>query len=153
MQSLKAILLNTGLLVLLSLSALRTTAQSATGWEILTDVTFEEQYDENIDGYWLIPNFGKKLRAHQNKPLTVEGYFIPIDPDDGFFVLSKFPYAACFFCGGAGPESVIELNVKKSEVEHIRLDQKVTFTGKLKLNRSDFDHCNYILKEAKLIKP
>jgi hypothetical protein len=153
MQSLKAILLNTGLLVLLSLSALRTTAQSATGWEILTDVTFEEQYDENIDGYWLIPNFGKKLRAHQNKPLTVEGYFIPIDPDDGFFVLSKFPYAACFFCGGAGPESVIELNVKKSEVEHIRLDQKVTFTGKLQLNRSDFDHCNYILKEAKLIKP
>jgi hypothetical protein len=153
MQSLKAILLNTGLLVLLSLSALRTTAQSATGWEILTDVTFEEQYDENLDGYWMIPNFGKKLRAHQNKPLTVEGYFIPIDPDDGFFVLSKFPYAACFFCGGAGPESVIELNVKKSEVEHIRLDQKVTFTGKLQLNRSDFDHCNYILKEAKLIKP
>lgn len=153
MRSSKRIILNIGLLVLLSFSTLNTMAQSAKGWKILTDVTFEEQYDESIDGYWLIPNFGKQLRAHQNKPLTVEGYFIPIDPDDGFFVLSKFPYAACFFCGGAGPESVIELNVKKSEVEHICLDQKVTFTGKLKLNRSDFDHCNYILQEAKLIKP
>lgn len=153
MRDLKKIILYTGLMVLLSFPALSSMGQAAEGWEILTDVTFEEQYDENIDGYWLIPNFGKRLRAQQNKPLTVKGYFIPIDPDDGFFVLSKFPYAACFFCGGAGPESVIELNVQKSEVEHIRLDQKVTFTGKLKLNRSDFDHCNYILKEAKLIQP
>lgn len=153
MEEIKKNLSRLVLLLLLGLPTLSALGQSSKGWDILADVVFEEQYDEQMDGYWLIPNFGKQPRAHQNKPLVLEGYFIPIDMEDGFYVLSKFPYTSCFFCGGAGAETVVELDIGKAKVSHIRMDQKMRFSGTLNLNRTDFNHCNYILKNAKLLSP
>ncbi|MBS9463948.1 homoserine dehydrogenase [Flagellimonas sp. 389] len=54
--------------------------------------------------------------------------------------------ASCFFCGAAGPETIIEVNFK--EKPPFRTDQIVTVTGILELNRNNVDHCNYILKAA-----
>ncbi len=147
----KQTLLRLGLFCLLLVSPPTLHAQKVLSWEVLADVHFHEQYDESLDAYWLIPTFGRKPKAHQHQTVILEGYFIPVDLQNNFFVLSRYPYESCFFCGGAGPESVVELQISKKKVKHISMDKRVRFKGTLILNKSDFDHCNYILKEARLL--
>jgi hypothetical protein len=51
----------------------------------------------------------------------------------------------CYFCGGAGPESVIEVTVKKPLKFTSRV---ITLKGTLKLNDSDPDKLFYLLINA-----
>lgn len=122
-------------------------AQTELSWDDLADVTYDEQFDEEIDGYWLLPNFGDQIKSHQNKEVSLEGYLLLLDFDNEVVVLSKNTYSACFFCGAAGPESIVELQLKQA-AKGIKMDQRAKVTGKLILNRDDFDHFNYILKDA-----
>ena len=121
-------------------------SQNTFGWSTLADVTFAEKFDEEIQGYWLIPTFGNTLETFRGKTVTLEGYFIPIDIDGGFYVLSKFPYANCFFCGGAGEESVIELKFKDTPRTY-KMDDVVTFEGVFHWNNKPFE-LPYILEEV-----
>ena len=135
-------------LFLLTYSHLGTAQQSLT-WEDLADVTFSEKYDEELQAYWLIPDFGAKPKSFAGKDVIIMGYFIPFNVDDDFYVLSKNPYSSCFFCGQAGPETVMELQVADPLPDRIRIDQRLFFRGTLELNKSDLNHCNYILKDAR----
>ena len=86
------------------------------------------------------------------KQFDLEGYYLPIDVDgDAYIILSKFPYSQCFFCGGAGPESISEV-VFKAKQGRFEADQFIRVKGKLRLNTSDIEHGNFILEEAVLIK-
>ena len=134
------------------MSVIWVNAQDEMSWEALADVTFEKQFDKETNAYWLIPVFGQQPRTNEGKTVIIEGYFIPVDMDSDFYVLSQFPYASCFFCGGAGPESVVELQMEKKQANKLRLDQRVRIQGVFQTNNSDFDHCNYILKDAKPLK-
>ena len=147
-RSLQFLLL--AILIFSSVSLLN--AQKSLTWEVLSNVKFNKQYDETIKAYWLVPTFGARVKAYENKTVIVEGYFIPVDTEGKFYVLSKYPYSSCFFCGGAGPESIVELQVSKKLVKHISMDERVQFQGKFALNVSDFKHCNYILKGARPLK-
>ena len=69
---------------------------------------------------------------------------------NSFFVLSRFPYQSCFFCGAAGPETVIEVY---SESSNIKIDKKVIVRGVFKLNESDPVQLFFMLKDAEIIKP
>ncbi len=119
-------------------------------WSVLADVEYKEQYDEALQAYWLVPEFGSQPRRFEGKEVVLMGYFIPFNLDSEFYVLSRFPYSNCFFCGGAGPETVLELQFKKPPCD-LTMDKKYFFRGTLALNNDDFDHCNYILKNAKVI--
>ena len=55
--------------------------------------------------------------------------------------------AACFFCGGAGPETIIEVYFK--DTPPFKTDQGIEITGVLELNADDVAHCNYIIRNAK----
>ena len=55
----------------------------------------------------------------------------------------------CFFCGGAGPETVMEVEALEP-VEYTA--EQVTLTGKLTLNDSDINRLMYLIKDAKLTK-
>ena len=127
------------------------TCQKALTWDILGDVLFEEKYDEETELYWLIPQFGKEIKSYQNKKVNLKGYLIPIDIQSQLYVLSRYPYSSCFFCGGAGQESIVELNFK-NKIGAQPVDLNATIQGKLILNDSDFDHFNYILEEAVILK-
>ncbi len=120
-------------------------------WDILGDVNFEEQYLDESDTYWLIPSFGDFIKLYEQQDVIVEGYLIVIDIDDNFFVLSKFPYAACFFCGAAGPDSIVELDLDQ-KLRGIQTDQRVRVKGRLQLNKSDINHFNYILSQATVVE-
>lgn len=125
--------------------------QESEGWKLLEGVTFESIYDAQLDDYLLRPSFDDSLKALDGKVFTLKGYYIPFDLVDGAIVISKFPYAQCFFCGNAGPESVAEIYFKKSDLSFLP-DQLIEVKGKLKLNANDNDHVNYILEEAEVIR-
>jgi len=57
----------------------------------------------------------------------------------------------CYFCGGGGPESIVEVNFTKSQSK-FQVDDLVTVKGKLKLNADDMDHINFIMTDAELLK-
>ena len=84
--------------------------------------------------------------------MGIKGFIIPIDPTEHYYVLSANPYSACFFCGKAGPESIMELMLKKTPAEPYELDQFVTFEGIFKLNGTDVEHCNYIMEQAVVLE-
>jgi len=122
-------------------------SQELLTWDHLADVTFEEKYDEEIGGYWLLPSFGDNIKTSQYKIIEIEGYLINLDLDFEVIILSKNPYSSCFFCGMAGPETIVEIQLNDS-IEGFKLDQRAKVHGELLLNKTDFDHFNYILKNA-----
>lgn len=56
-----------------------------------------------------------------------------------------------FFCGGAGPETIVELELK-SDKDYFLMDEVVTMKGILKLNADDIYKCNYILEKAEVFR-
>ena len=87
------------------------------------------------------------MKALAGKEVFITGYVIPVDYDAGFFVVSKYPYANCFFCGGGGPESVVDLQFAGKH-RNYKTDERLTFKGKLVLNADDIYKMNYILQGA-----
>ena len=123
-------------------------AQTELTWRQLTDVEFELQYLKEYDARFMVPTFGKDIQAYDGKEVSITGYIIPLDAANTMFVLSKNPYASCFFCGGAGQETIVELWLKPEAIRRYKLDQRLTFKGVFQLNDTDIDHFNYILKDA-----
>jgi len=122
------------------------------GWTSFAKTKFEAKYNDSAKEYFLYPNFSAELKALEGKEIDLEGYYLPIDViDDAYIILSKFPYSQCFFCGGAGPESISEV-VFKTKQDGFEADQFIRVKGKLRLNTSDIEHGNFILEEAILIK-
>jgi hypothetical protein len=64
-------------------------------------------------------------------------------------MLSAYPTAACFFCKGAGPESVMEVYPKKP-IPYSK--NAVKIRGRLELNDSDYMKMAYLLKDAVLVE-
>lgn len=116
-------------------------------WKQLTDVRFSRKLNKELSMYFLYPTFGPSVNALQGREVSIRGYMIPVDESDNIYVISSKPMAACFFCGGAGPESIIELEFRKKK-QRFRTDEVQTVRGKLALNANDVDHLNYILKDA-----
>lgn len=126
------------------------TAQQVISWETLSDVNFTDKYSEEEDAYYYYPHFGFSVRALNGKEVSIRGYMLVIDQQEGVYILSKNPFSACFFCGTGGPETIIELKLN-TEHRRFKTDQVVTMQGKLKLNQDDIYQCNYILENAKEI--
>lgn len=116
-------------------------------WKQLTDVEFKDVYVEELDAYYWKPTFGENVKALAGREVYITGYIIPVDYDENFYVLSRYPFANCFFCGGAGPESVVDLRFK-NENRMYETDERLTFRGKLALNADDVYQMNYILEGA-----
>lgn len=127
-------------------------AQTKITWDTLSDVHFTDEYSEEEEAYYYYPHFGPSVTALEGKEVYLKGYMLVLDPKKGIFILSRYPYAACFFCGSGGPESIVELKLKPHHPK-FRMDQVVTMKGFLKLNQHDVYQCNYILEKAELYQP
>jgi hypothetical protein len=129
-----------------------THAQTPEGWALIARTKFDAKYNEKAGEFYLYPTFPEDLKAKVGKELILEGYYLPLDIEGGgYIILSKFPYAQCFFCGGAGPESIVEVTFKGKQ-PRFEADQYIRVSGKLKLNEGDIDHGNFLLEEASLIE-
>lgn len=145
------------LLLILGCLSTRTFAQNMqkSGWDRLTDVSFEPKYLEEYGESFLVPSFGPKTSEMDGKSFEITGYLIPIDPEQDIYILSAFPFASCFFCGNAGPETIMELVFKrksKNRQKTYQIDDIRSFKGVLKLNATDINHTNFILEKAEELK-
>ncbi|MEQ8629053.1 hypothetical protein [Ekhidna sp.] len=126
-------------------------APQLSGWELLSSVEIVMGYDDFMGAEVEQPKFSEQLKLREGKELTLEGFIIPLqqEADQDYFVLSRFPYQNCFFCGAAGPETVVEVY---SDHEFRYTDERVRVTGKLRLNDDNPLHLFYILEECEVTK-
>lgn len=122
-------------------------AQSHIDWQNLADVTFEEKEDEANGMIYNQATFGPIISQFQDQEVIISGYMIPMDAMGLSYALSLNPNAACFFCGSAGPETVLQL--KLSKIKRYRTDERLTFKGRLQLNEQDINSLTYVLLDAK----
>lgn len=136
---------------LLCTFGLHTYAQTPDPWNEFAKTKFEPKYNEKLGEYIFHPTFTKGVLDLVGKQVTLEGYYVPFAPEDGnYIVISKFPMSQCFFCGGAGPESIAEVYFTGA-LPRLKVDDLITVKGQLKLNESDPEHVNFILINAVLI--
>ncbi|KYG83299.1 hypothetical protein [Roseivirga echinicomitans] len=136
------------ILFVLSISS-ASIAQEQNMWKTLSNVTVEKSFDEilsiDVEHY----DFASQVKALNGKKISLEGWIIPLDElrGENYFVLSSLPFANCFFCGGAGPETVAEVFSKK-EVKYT--EKKIKVTGVLTLNSDDPLRLMYILNDVEV---
>lgn len=119
-------------------------------WHVLAEVGFRK---ETHNGYEVeVPVFSNHVKSWNGKKVKLKGYVIPVGEvgDESKFMFSSLPFNVCYFCGAAGPETIVE----------VESAEKVTFTsqsiwmeGILQLNEKDPDRHIYILKAANIIQP
>lgn len=117
------------------------------GWPTLARVTFTKEYDELLGLKVDKPVFSKAVKELDGKRITLRGYVIPTEGYKSHkeFVFSAYPYSMCFFCGGAGPETVIEVFANEP-IEYSA--EAVEITGTLRLNGDDPNALMYRLEDA-----
>ncbi|MBB6462155.1 hypothetical protein [Flammeovirga kamogawensis] len=117
-------------------------------WKTLSHVEMKTSMDETLGFEVSEPIFGGEVEMIDGSIITISGYILPVDSENGTSILSYMPFANCFFCGNAGPETVIELDMPKKQS---LVNKKVTVKGRLNLNRDDFYSLIYKLSAAKVI--
>lgn len=113
-------------------------AQTKISWGLLQDC---ELPSGRID-------FTEEVEALDGQLVTIKGFMIPLDTEGIEYALSAFPMSECFFCGNAGPTSMLELQLTKAK--RYSLDSYETFTGKLVLSPAP-QGLVFILEEAEEI--
>ena len=120
-------------------------------WKTLAKITYKKEYDEFLGFKIDKPVFSEEIKALDGKEVTVKGFIIPVEGYKSHkeFIFSAFPYSMCFFCGGAGPESVMEVSATEPVAYTA---ETIVLKGKLKLNSSDVNKLMYALTDARMVK-
>ncbi len=116
-------------------------------WLILNNLEYKEAPHESYGTVYL-PEFSKEIKNLANKQVIIKGYLVPVDKTT--WALSKNTFAACFFCGKAGPETVIGLTFK-GEPGKLKMDANATLTGKFMLNSVNVDDWMYSLIDVEIL--
>lgn len=126
-------------------------AQNTNLWKTLSKITYEKKFDDLLGFKVDVPVFSEDIRALEGELVEVSGYIVPVEGYKSHteFVFSAYPYNMCFFCGGAGPETVME--VTSTEPVKYSTD-RVRLRGRLTLNSDDINRLMYLLTDAELIK-
>jgi len=140
-------------IIVLFLFVCSSTLVSAQGdiWQQLSKITYKKEYNEIMGFKVDVPVFADNIKKLDGQEITIKGYIIPIEGYKSHkeFVFSAFPYSMCFFCGGAGPETVMEVFASEA-VKYT--DDPVVLKGKLQLNNDDINRLIYSLNDAVLVK-
>lgn len=121
------------------------------GWDIFVNTKYETHYIEELNMEAELPVFDDAIKSLEGTEITLTGYYLPIDIDGNRIILSKLPYASCFFCGGGGGlESVAEIQFEETP-RKFTIDELLTVKGQLKLNEREHGHLVFILTHAVVI--
>ena len=119
-------------------------------WKTLSKITYKKEYDEMLGFKVDVPVFSQDVKNLDGKQVTIKGYIIPVEGYKSHkeFIFSAYPYNMCFFCGGAGPETVMEVQAK-SPVPFTA--DPVTIKGTLHLNATDVNRLMYSLSNVEKV--
>ncbi len=116
-------------------------------WRNLRDVSYIEKNDQAV-GKIKLPIFGEKVSEFENKTIFIKGYIMPLELGSDYFVISAYPFENCYFCGAAGPETVMEV----FPTGEVPFSQTVTVRGTLKFNRDNIHRLLYRLENAAVVR-
>lgn len=139
------------IIILISVPFFQANAQIEITWKTLQDVRWTDKFSEEVNAYFYYPDFGQSVQDLEGKLVSLKGFLLVLDPAEDFYMLSQNPFASCFFCGQAGPESVVELRFKPGQGK-LKMDQVITVQGRLRLNKENVYECNYIFEEAEILQ-
>lgn len=120
-------------------------------WKTMQNIQFKKKYYKEIEGEMMAPVFTEELKKLDGQQVEVEGFCVPVDEKGRYIALSANPYAACFFCGKAGPASVMTIKFKKKNKSY-NTDDYCYFQGRLRLNHDDINEFYYVLEDAVEVK-
>jgi hypothetical protein len=126
-------------------------AQTANTWRTLAKVTFRKEMDEDLGFKVDVPVFGKEVKMLEGKTIELRGYVLPTEgyKNQKRFMFSSLPYNQCFFCGGAGPETVVEVTSKAPIAVS---PDPIILRGTLQLNLGDVNKLMYSLVNAEVVR-
>lgn len=143
----KKIILAVGLFVLFLTPGRMEAQNEANMWKTLAKITYTKEYDQILGFKVDVPQFSDEIQSLEDKEITIKGYIIPVEGYKSHkeFIFSAYPYNMCFFCGGAGPETVMEVYADE-DIKYTT--EPVVIRGKLELNSTDINRLIYALHGA-----
>jgi hypothetical protein len=118
-------------------------------WKLLAQVKYLKKPSKDYPEGVMFPVINPTLKTKNKKPITMSGFIIPIDNKN--YALSKNVFASCFFCGQAGPETIMGIKFKNPGMK-LKTDQYVTLQGTFRYNDADVDDWIYHIENAVITK-
>lgn len=116
-------------------------------WKMLGDIKYVRKKHATY-GEVEFPQVNLKLKSYHNKTVYLTGFIVPIDSKN--YALSKNVFAACFFCGKSGPETITGLKFKGT-FPKLKTDTYLTIKGTFKVNETDVDNWIYNIENAEIV--
>ncbi len=111
-------------------------AQTTLDWIALSDIELTERMSEEFGTSYEEASFSKHIMALDSAEVIISGYMIPLDALGTSYALSRNPNASCFFCGKAGPETVIRLWFEPKHMKRYDTDKHLRIQGQLRVHSS-----------------
>ena len=116
-------------------------------WKMLGDIKYTRKKHATY-GEVEFPQVNMKLKMMQKKTVFMSGFIVPIDNKS--YALSKNVFAACFFCGKSGPETIAGIKFKGTTPK-LKTDTYVTLKGTFRYNETDVEDWVYHIENAEII--
>ena len=116
-------------------------------WKMLGDIKYTRKKHATY-GEVEFPQVNMKLKTMQKKTVYMSGFIVPIDNKS--YALSKNVFAACFFCGKSGPETIAGIKFKGATPK-LKTDTYVTLKGTFRYNETDVEDWMYHIENAEIV--
>ena len=116
-------------------------------WKLLGNISYSKKTVKDY-GEVDFPVVNPKLKTLGKKTVVISGFIIPIDSKN--YAISKNVFAACFFCGKSGPETITGLKFKGA-LPKLKTDTYLTIKGTFKVNETDVDNWIYNIENAEIV--
>ena len=140
-------------ILLFLLSGQITAQQKADPWNTLAMVTLDSKYDDLLGMVVQKATPLPVVDPLNGTEITIRGYIIALSAKSNLkhFMFSRYPQNMCFFCGAAGPESAMQVFLKKGDSLNYTSD-KVELKGTLNIQKGDSSGLIYTLQNAELVR-
>lgn len=118
-------------------------------WRLLGIIKYVKKPDKDYPDGVMFPIVNSELKAKNKKKIVMSGFIVPID--NVSYALSKNVFASCFFCGKAGPETIMGIKFRGS-TPRLKTDQYVTLEGNFRYNDNDVNDWIYHIEDAVIVK-
>ncbi|WP_333695753.1 hypothetical protein [Flavobacterium sp.] len=118
-------------------------------WKLLGVIKYVKKPDKDYPDGVMFPIINSELKTKNKKRIVMSGFIIPID--NVSYALSKNVFASCFFCGQAGPETIMGIKFKGTTPK-LKTDQYVTLEGTFRYNDNDVNDWIYHIDNAVIVK-
>jgi len=125
-----------------------TVANDTLTWKLLGDIKYIRKKHATY-GEVEFPQVNMKLKMMQKKTIFMSGFIVPIDNKN--YALSKNVFAACFFCGKSGPETIAGIKFKGGAFPKLKTDTYVTLKGTFRYNETDVEDWIYHIEDTVIV--